>query len=201
MDAQLWSAIGEAFLIVGGFTVVFVGGFVVASILIIRRKAKGKMVAIFIEATQQETEELVEVTSDGTFKSQHKDNNTDEEEEEYFIDPAKLTWSRWPKGLPIWMQEIVPTSHYIRNQADPFHHKNHTSITTAKTLRYVKDEGMLRATWKDAQEAIEGSPKGIKNPMLILGAIVVIGFVVIGYLAFTVLEMLTSLDVFIRSIA
>ncbi|KKN33910.1 hypothetical protein LCGC14_0799030 [marine sediment metagenome] len=140
----LWASL-EALAIMMAFS--FVLMFVVMGVTIfwIRRKVVNKIYAYFIEPNRQITRELIPVA--GSDKVTSKDGG------DYMISPARTMWSKWPPGLPTWAQETVPTLLYSRNNVEPFDPANREAIITAQSLRAITDEGMLRATWKDAHEA------------------------------------------------
>ncbi len=111
----------------------------------IKKAVKNKVYAIFLEQNRQIARELIPTT--GTEKIKSADGG------DYLIVPKKTMWSYWPPGVPIWLQEVVPTCFYMRNQAEPFDPSDNKSVITANSLRYITDEGMLKQTWKEAAEA------------------------------------------------
>ena len=190
------STLGRALLIVGGFTLGFVAVTVFITMLWVRRKVQGKVVAYFIETNRQTTEELLPIDESGIIKSKHGDGD-----EEYLIIPKKSFWSKWPKGFPVWMQESVPTLLFIRNNAEPFDPDQIETVITAKTLKYITDEKMLKATWQDAADAIGISPSNLKSPLVIFGILLGAGIIGLGVFLFVVFQKVTEMDLFLRSLA
>ena len=193
---QILTALGQALLIVGGFTVGFVVLMMFGTMMWVRKKVQGKAVAVFIEPNRQTTEELVEVNESGIIKSKHGDGD-----EEYLIIPKKSFWSKWPKGFPVWMQESVPTLLFMRNNPEPFDPDEIRTVITAKTLKYITDEKMLKATWQDAAEAIGLSTPSFKSPIVWLGVILGAGIIFLGIFMFVLFQRIVELDDFVRSLA
>ncbi len=172
----LFLATAQAFIIMMGVSLgvmVLTLGF---TIFWVRREVKDKIYAYFIEPNNQISRELIK--TDGTMKISAKDGG------DYILAPSKTKWSKWPPGLPSWAQEIVPTLFYTRNNPEPFDPEKARSILTAQSLRHITDEGMLRATWRDAHEAAGDSIGGSKwtlrlaiiNSVVIVSLIVTVGF-------------------------
>ena len=190
------STLGQALMIVGGFTLGFVAVTMFFTMLWVRRKVQGKVVAHFIETNRQTTEELLPIDESGIIKSKHGDGD-----EEYLIIPKKSFWSKWPKGFPVWMQESVPTLLFIRNNAEPFDPEQIQTVITAKTLRYITDEKMLKATWQDAAEAIGIAPSNLKSSLVIFGVLLGAGIIGLGVFLFVIFQQVTEMDLFLRSLA
>lgn len=190
------STLGQALLIVGGFTLGFVAVTMFFTMLWVRRKVQGKVVAYFIETNRQTTEELLPIDESGIIKSKHGDGD-----EEYLIVPKKSFWSKWPKGFPVWMQESVPTLLFMRNNAEPFDPEQPQTIITAKTLKYITDEKMLKATWQDAADSIGLTPSNLKSPLVILGILLGAGIVGLGVFLFIIFQQVQDMDIFLRSLA
>ena len=190
------STLGQALMIVGGFTLGFVAVTMFFTMLWVRRKVQGKVVAHFIETNRQTTEELLPIDESGIIKSKHGDGD-----EEYLIIPKKSFWSKWPKGFPVWMQESVPTLLFIRNNAEPFDPEQIQTVITAKTLKYITDEKMLKATWQDAAEAIGIAPSNLKSPLVIFGVLLGAGIIGLGVFLFVIFQQVTEMDLFLRSLA
>lgn len=115
------------------------------TIFLVRKKVVNKIYAYFVEPNNQINRELIPL--EGSEKVSSKDGG------DYIVVPAKVKWSKWPPGLPSWAQETVPTLFYERNKPEPFDPIQKNPVLTAKSLQYITDEGMLRATWQEAQAA------------------------------------------------
>lgn len=193
---EIFSVLGRALLIVGGFSIGMVVFMMVLTLFTVRRKVQGKVVAVFVEHNNQVSEELLKVDPSGMILSAHGEGD-----EQYLILADKALWSRWPKGFPTWMQEIVPTFYYERNQAEPYSPKNTKSAITARSLRAITDEGMLRATWKEAGAAIGVGKLNMRSTMMIAGAVVVGAFLILGFMVFKVIQDLTELSTYVRTLS
>lgn len=77
-----------------------------------------------------------------------------ENKEEYLLDVDKQFWAWWPPGLPRSIQVPVRTHWYVRNTPEPVDPENTGASISAKALRIISDEAMLRSTWKDIRESI-----------------------------------------------
>ena len=192
--SQILGALGQALLIVGGTLLVMMTVFIVGTMLWVRRKVQNKVVAIFIEPNRQTTEELIPIDETGKIKSK----NT---ETQYLLVPKKSFWSKWPKGFPIWMQESVPTLIYERGNAEPYDPGDQKTVLSARTLRYITDPEMLKATWKDAAESIGIAPSNLKSPIVLVGVILGGLILILGIFMFVIFQKVTELDTFVRSLA
>lgn len=138
----------------------------------VRRTVTNKIYAYFVEPNNQINRELIPLN--GSEKVESKDGGS------YIVVADKAKWSKWPPGLPSWAQETVPTLFYERNKPEPFDPRQRNPVLSAKSLQYITDEGMLRATWKDAHEsANEGKIAGAQwTTWLAIGNVVLV--VVLG---------------------
>ena len=76
-----------------------------------------------------------------------------ENKEEYLLDHTKQFWSWWPPGLPKFIQVPVRSHFYIRHNPEPFDPENLEAMISARSLRVISDESMLKQTWKDVRES------------------------------------------------
>lgn len=148
----LFLATIQAFAIMMGVSVGVLIITMAVTVFWVRRKVVNKVYGYFIEPNNQVTRELIPM-SDGTGKVQSKDGG------DYLIIPTKVKWSKWPPGLPTWAQETVPSLFFTRNNPEPFDPQMQKTIITAQSLKYITDEGMLKATWKDAHDAADEDKK------------------------------------------
>jgi len=77
-----------------------------------------------------------------------------ENKEEYLLDPSKQFWSWWPAGLPKFIQVPVRSHIYSRFNPEPFDPENLEAMISARSLRLISDEAMLKQTWKDVRESM-----------------------------------------------
>jgi len=158
----------------------------------IRRTVQGKVYAEFLEPNQQITRELIRVV--GNEKVQASDGA------DYVIVPSKVKWTKWPPGLPKWIQETVPMLYFVRNRPEPYDPMQQKAFLSAQSIRYITDEGMLRATWKDAREATEGRQllgRRWSDWVVVVNTVLLI---VVGFLVFRVSSDLGGLTKTVQSI-
>jgi hypothetical protein len=136
----------------------------------VKLKVKGKILAFFLE-------NKVVV---GRLLKEDKEHNclwlgSDEDKEQYILEERKMKTSWWPSGFPPAFQEQVRVHWYVRNVPTPFDPEAHTSNISAKSLRMISDEAMLKQTWKDVREAtgarVGAKGMGILPLMLIITAV------------------------------
>lgn len=77
-----------------------------------------------------------------------------DDKEEYLLDTTKQFWAWWPPGLPKAIQVPVRAHWYLRNVPEPIDPENTESSISARSLRLISDEAMLKSTWKDIRESI-----------------------------------------------
>jgi len=169
--------------------------FAITTMVWIRRNSKGKVFSIFIEPNREITSELITIDTDGALtpeKIRSKDGG------DYLISPDKMFWSSWPPGFPVWLREPIPSALYLRNRFEPIDPQGSRSIGTARALRYMTDEAMLKQTWDDAREALgEGSPAVKKNLASILSGAAVVGVIIITYMVWTMQGRIDDIAKFI----
>ena len=73
--------------------------------------------------------------------------------EMYVLDDKKQYLSLYPAGLPRMLQVTVRTYWYIRNVPNPVDVTGKVAPLTARMLRQISDEAMVKQTWKDVREA------------------------------------------------
>lgn len=94
-----------------------------------------------------------------------------EDREEYLLDPVKQFWAWWPQGIPQSMQVPVRAHLYVRYNPEPFDPTNLEALISAKSLRIISDEAMLKMTWKDVRDSARvgaGMAAGMPSWALIL---------------------------------
>jgi len=176
---------------ISGGTLVVFG---LAMIIWVRRNAKSKVFAFFVEPNRELTTELLTINpKENAEKLRSKDGG------DYLIHPTKMFWHAWPPGFPSWVKEPIPAVLYVRNKAEPMDPVNSKSLITAHSLRYMTDEEMLRQTWKDARSSIdEDKPfSQSKISMYITGALV-IGLVVVGYMAYNTMGSISEIQLILE---
>jgi len=76
-----------------------------------------------------------------------------ENKEEYLLDPRRQFWAYWPAGLPAALQVAVRAHFYVRHSPDPWDPEDTESLISARSLRIISDEAMLRTTWRDVRDS------------------------------------------------
>ena len=168
--------------------------FALSAIIWVRRNAKGKIYAFFLEPNRELTTELLNINlEDNPEKVRSKDGG------DYLIHPTNMFWHSWPPGLPAWVQEPIPAAIYVRNQAEPLDPINTKSLITAHSLRYMTDEEMLKQTWKDAREAVDAQKAFNSNKigMYICGAMV-IALVAVGYMSYSTMGHMEEIKLILQ---
>jgi len=107
--------------------------------------------------------------------------NKGENKEEYLLDHTKQFWVWWPPGLPKFLQVPVRSHFYVRHNPEPYDPENLDAMISARSLRIISDEAMLKQTWKDVREttgirASIGSPPTAWILLLVFIILVVVGF-------------------------
>jgi len=116
-----------------------------------------------------------------------------ENKEEYLLDPNKQFWSWWPAGLPKFIQVPIRSHLYVRFNPEPFDPENVEAMISARSLRLISDEAMLKQTWKDVREStgIRGAVGSRANSWVLI-----IVFAVLAMTAFNIyMVMQLQIDV------
>jgi len=180
--------LGVTLLLVGSTFVVM--GF--ATIIWIKSKVKDHLYVIMFASNRQVSTQLVRVTSE-SFEIKIPGG----EKEKYLVSPQKTFWVLWPPMFPNWLREAVPCHAYVSNQIEPIDPYQVKSIMTAKSLRYITDEGMLRQTWREAKEAA-----GVKvlrtDPLLfILTLLAAFG---VAFAIYSIYQLSAKVDMIMKAI-
>lgn len=187
MDLAL--SIFKSLLIMGGISFGVLLLFSMSAIIWVRRNSKGKVFVTFVEPNRQITTELITVDVE-----EYPEKIRSADGGDYILHPSKMYWQEWPPGYPQWIKEPIPSVMYVRNYAEPIDPQNRKTLITAKSLRYMTDESMLRQTWIDAREAIgETKTLGKGNIALYLSGATLIGLIVVGYLAWSALGKIEAM--------
>lgn len=168
--------------------------FGLSMIIWVRRNAKSKVFAFFVEPNRELTTELLTINNkENPEKLRAKDGG------DYLIHPTKMFWHSWPPGFPSWVKEPIPASLYVRNQAEPLDPQNSKSLITAHSLRYMTDEEMLKQTWKDAREAVDSQkPFSESKIAMYMGAATVIALVAVGYMSYTTMGHMEEIKIILE---
>jgi len=155
--------------------------FGLAMIIWVRKNAKSKVYAFFVEPNREITAELLTVDPKANAEKLRSKDGGD-----YLIHPTKMFWHSWPPGFPSWVKEPIPAAWYVRNKAEPLDPVNSKSLITAHSLRYMTDEEMLKQTWKDARQSIdEEKPFSQTKIAMYITAALVIGFIAVAYMTYS----------------
>jgi len=175
----------------GGISFILLAVTSMIMIMWVRRSSKNKVFAFFFEPNREFTTELliIEKGDNSPDKVRSKIDGGD-----YVIHPSKMFWHSWPPGFPNWVKEPIPTSLFVRNRPEPVDPSSQRSIVTARAIRYMTDEAMLKQTWQDAHDAI-GETRGLSksNLAMYIAGGSLLGIVAVGYLAWIVLGKVESI--------
>ena len=176
---------------ISGGTLVF---FALATIIWVRKNAKSKVFAFFLEPNRELTTELITVDPEGTpEKIRSKDGG------DYLIHPTKMFWHSWPPGFPAWVKEPIPAAVYVRNQTEPLDPANTKSLITAHSLRYMTDEEMLKQTWKDAREQLnEDKPFSQTKISLYITIALVVAVGAVAYMSWNTMGILQDIQILLE---
>jgi len=116
-----------------------------------------------------------------------------ENKEEYLLDPSKQFWSWWPAGLPKFIQVPIRSHIYSRFNPEPFDPENMGAMISAKSLRLISDEAMLKQTWKDVREStgVRGSMGSRANSWTLIMVFAVL--VVTAFNIYMVMQLQTDI--------
>jgi hypothetical protein len=90
----------------------------------------------------------------------------------FLVHPSKFFWTRWPPGMPTWIQEPVPALLYVEGNCEPLDPYDRKSLITPQSLHKISDEAMLKQTWKDVRDATGVAPK--ENKLLLILVVVAV---------------------------
>lgn len=151
--APFLGTIGKVFGIFFGIFIVFVLGLIVYVDIWLKFHTRGRVVAIFVD--NRSIFSALLTIEDGNKLFYGKGDK----KEEYLLDDKKQYLTLYPAGLPRFLQITLRAYWYIRNQATPIDPTGKPSSLTAKMLRMISDEAMVKQTWKDVRES-QGLNKG-----------------------------------------
>lgn len=168
--------------------------FALSAIIWVRRNAKGKIYAFFLEPNRELTTELLNINlEDNPEKVRSKDGG------DYLIHPTKMFWHSWPPGFPTWVKEPIPAAVYVRNQVEPLDPINTKSLITAHSLRYMTDEEMLKQTWKDARDSVsEAKPFSQTKISLYISIATLLGVVALGYTSYNLMNTMQQIQLLLE---
>ena len=151
--APFFGTFGKIFGIFIGIFVVFVAGLFVYVDIWLKFHVRGKVTAIFVD--NRSIFSALLTIEDGNKLYYGKGDK----KEEYLLDDKKQYLTLYPAGLPRILQITIRAYWYSRNQSMPIDPTGKPSPLTAKMLRMISDEAMVRQTWRDVREA-QGLNKG-----------------------------------------
>ena len=168
--------------------------FALAMIVWVRRNAKSKVFAFFVEPNRELTTELITVDAKGTpEKIRSKDGG------DYLIHPSKMFWHSWPPGFPTWVKEPIPAAVYVRNQTEPLDPTNTKSLITAHSLHYMTDEEMLKQTWKDAREQLNEDKPFSQTKISLYVTVALVAVVgAVAYMSYTSMGIMEEIQILLE---
>ena len=141
------ATLGKIFGIFLGVFVLFILALVVYIDIWLKFHIKGKITALFLD--NKSIFGALLTIEDGNKVYYGKGDKR----EMYLLDDKKQYLSLYPAGLPRFLQTTVRTYWYIRNQPNPVDTSGRLSPLTARMLRMISDEAMVKQTWKDVRES------------------------------------------------
>lgn len=111
-----------------------------------------------------------------------------DKKEEYLLDTLKQFWAWWPPGLPKSIQVPVRAHWYLRNTPEPVDPENVEASISARSLRLISDESMLRSTWKDIRESI-GVTAPVRQGSMLALILIFASLAVSGFTLYLVMEI------------
>ena len=139
--------LGKVFGIFFGIFLLFVVFLVVYIDIWLKFHTRGKVSALFID--NKSIFGALLTIEDGNKVYYGKGDKR----EMYILDDKKQYLSLYPAGLPRMLQITVRTYWYIRNVPNPVDVTGKVAPLTARMLRQISDEAMVKQTWKDVREA------------------------------------------------
>jgi hypothetical protein len=129
-----------------GLFIVFVLGLIVYVDIWLKFHTKGKAIAL-IHDNRNIFSVLLTIEDGKMFYGKG------DKKEMYLLEDSKQSLLLYPSGVPRFLQVPVRSYEYIRNQSAPVSPSGKPSPLTAKMLRMISDEAMLKQTWKDVRES------------------------------------------------
>ncbi len=129
-----------------GIFVVFILGLIVYVDIWLKFHTRGKAIAL-IHDNRNIFSVLLSIEDDKMFYGRG------DKKEMYLLNDAKQSLLLYPSGVPRFLQVPVRAYEYIRNQSAPVSPEGRPSPLTAKMLRMISDEAMVRQTWRDVRES------------------------------------------------
>jgi len=181
MDYAAASGAGAAFATLGQIMGIFIGIFVafIAFLVVyldiwVKFHVRGKVFAFFIDNKSLSGALLKIEDGNKVFFG------TGDKKEMYLLDDSKQYLTLYPAALPRFLQVVVRSYWYVKNQPQPIDPKSGTmSALTAKMLRQISDEAIVKQTWKDVREAtgIQKAKSGSSLALyLVFGCLALIAF-------------------------
>lgn len=179
-----------------GIFVVFVLGLIVYVDIWLKFHTKGKIVAIFIDNKSIFSALLTIEDSNKVFYGKG------DKKEEYLLEDDKQYLSLYPAGLPRFLQITVRTYWYIRNQSVPVNITGKRSLgLTARMLRMISDEAMVKQTWKDVRESQGLVQKKAGGSLALYIVIGCLGLIVFNlYLTMQLGSKITAIDAVMKKV-
>ena len=161
--ATALATMGKIFGIFGGIFVLFILILVVYIDIWLKFHTRGKISALFID--NKSIFGALLTIEDGNKVYYGKGDKR----EMYLLDDKKQYLSLYPAGLPRLLQLTIRTYWYVRNVPNPVDVTGRVAPLTARMLRQISDEAMVKQTWKDVREGAGiGTQKKSSNMALYL---------------------------------
>lgn len=134
----------------------------------IKRAGKGKFL-VFFQNQRAFGGQLLKEENGHLYLGKGKDR------EKYNLSEARQLYCLWPGGpIPRSMQTVMRVHLYNKGFPDPVDLTSNSQLMTAKSLRILTDEAMLKSSWEDVRRSLGIGVNNTANSMLIIMMVVMI---------------------------
>jgi hypothetical protein len=165
-----WMLLTRALGIALGVFTLLIGGAAMFLIIWAKFITRGRIMGLFIDHNSFYGQ-LLKIDGDKVHLGRG------ENQEDYMLVDEKQFWTMFPSGFPRIVQYPVRAHIYVRNVAEPYSPSIENDIVfTAKMVRLMSDEAVLKTVWKDVRET-HGikDKKGISLGVILLGILMLMG--------------------------
>lgn len=151
----------------------------------VKRKTKGMIYCIFKEPNRHITRELLKIPKESE-QTKSAGGGT------YFVFPAKTFYTKWPPGLPEFMQELIPTAFYRRGNPEPYDPDNPSKLLSAKATTHALDENVLKNASDEARRSLDKNRIGDKSIVMWIAGGALAASLITGFLSWQILKQMTE---------
>jgi len=156
---------------------------------------KGKIGCYFLEPTDDITTELLKYNKVLELRPMLT-SSTDEMD--YFLNTRLQRRIRYPSGLPVFMQEVIPAQVYVRGTAEPVNwrdmEREDSPANTSAVLKSVKNVSALNAMTERMNDEFGANRLKQIQSMMMFGLVVIgVGLAIVGFISYKNYKALESL--------